>query len=256
MSASQPASRTASLPTYSLPANDLSYIIDNYHRLPDMMLFIHSQRFQWHNDDPYYDGVPMLRRLQTRYLQEKGYVNLRCSWILGCPAEIRPHTDSHREDVHAGEYFKTGFMQLFPDAEVPEEVGTSCCAQFGVTRWKIQQRPRSDYIRFRRWLAETDLPDELSGRIMEYSWHSKSAPEISWLVGADCLVIFGKPPVHCPKAEDCYCKVFGLCDLTCLNQWSCEGRYVLPPYSNLPEGWPFVGWNGQKQNPSQGLPQT
>lgn len=136
------------------------------------MLFIHSQRFQWHNDDPYYDGVPMLRRFQTNHLRNQGYVNIRCSWVLGCPSEIKPHTDTHRDNVHAGAYFKTGFMQLFPEAEVPQEVGVSCCAQFGVTRWNVQQRPRSDYIRFRKWLAETDLPDELSGRIMEYSWHS------------------------------------------------------------------------------------
>lgn len=136
------------------------------------MLFIHSQRYQWHNDDPYYDGVPMINRVQIPYLQQHGYANLRCPWILGCPVEIRPHTARHREDVHAGEYFKTGFMELFPDEDVPEEVGVSCCAQFGVTRWKILERPRSEYIRFRNWLAETELTDELSGRIMEYSWHS------------------------------------------------------------------------------------
>lgn len=63
-------------------------------------------------------------------------------------------------------------MELFPGVEVPDEVGVSCCAQFGVTRSKIHERPKSDYERFRKWLAETPLKDELSGRIMEYSWHS------------------------------------------------------------------------------------
>ena len=139
-----------------------------------MILFIHSQRYQWHNDDPYYDGVPMLRNFQVPYLQKQGYVNMRCAWSLGCPAEIRPYTDTHREDVHAGEYFKTGFMELFPGVGVPHEVGVSCCAQFGVTRSKVHERPKSDYERFRTWLSETPLKDELSGRIMEYSWHSMS----------------------------------------------------------------------------------
>lgn len=138
------------------------------------MLFIHSQRFQWHNDDPYYDGVPMLRNFRVPYLQEQGYVNLRCAWTLGCPGEIHPLRDAHREDVHAGEYFKNGFMELFPGTPVPESVGVSCCAQFGVTRAKVLERPKSDYERYRRWLSETDLSDDLSGRIMEYSWHSKS----------------------------------------------------------------------------------
>ncbi|XHF99427.1 hypothetical protein AWENTII_002929 [Aspergillus wentii] len=163
----------------------LTYIIDNYHKLPETMLFIHSQRFQWHNDDPYYDGVPMLSRFQVPYLQRQGYVNLRCTWALGCPVEIHPHSDTHRENVHAGEYFKTGFMELFPGADVPEEVGVSCCAQFGVTRDKVLERSKKDYEHFREWLSETSLPDDLSGRIMEYSWH----------------MIFGKEPVHCPKAE-------------------------------------------------------
>lgn len=170
----------AYLPTY-LPPTDLTdavqrlrYIIDNYDRLPEVILFIHSQRYQWHNDDPYYDGVPMLRNFQVPYLQKQGYVNIRCAWSLGCPAEIRPYTDTHREDVHAGEYFKTGFMELFPGVGVPHEVGVSCCAQFGVTRSKVHERPKSDYERFRTWLSETPLKDELSGRIMEYSWHSMS----------------------------------------------------------------------------------
>ncbi|KAL4914459.1 hypothetical protein BDW62DRAFT_143934 [Aspergillus aurantiobrunneus] len=214
----------------------LTYIIDNYENLPDSILFIHSQRYQWHNDDPYYDGVPMLRNFQLPYLEKQGYVNLRCVWVLGCPEEIHPFTDPHREQVHAGEYFKNGFMELFPGVEVPHAVGVSCCAQFGVTSWKIRERPKSDYVRFRKWLSETALPDDLSGRIMEYSWH----------------MIFGKDPVYCPSAEECYCKTFGLCDLTCPNVDACNDRYQLPRYSTLPKGWPYIGWLGQKQDPSKG----
>ncbi|KAJ5177281.1 uncharacterized protein N7482_003158 [Penicillium canariense] len=218
----------------------LTYIIDNYDSLPDIMLFIHSQRYQWHNDDPYYDGVPMLRNFQTAYLEAEGYVNLRCVWTLGCPVEIHPLSDIHREDVHAGEYFKNAFVELFPGTPVPEEVGVSCCAQFGVTRDTVLQRPKSDYEFYRKWLAETDLKDEMSGRIMEYSWH----------------MIFGKEPVHCPNAQECYCNVFGLCNLTCPHEDACDNRYVLPPYSLLPKGWPYLGWNGQTQDPSYGLPES
>ncbi|KAJ5907235.1 uncharacterized protein N7473_004151 [Penicillium subrubescens] len=218
----------------------LTYIIDNYENLPDIMLFIHSTRYQWHNDDPYYDGVPMLRNFQTSYLQKEGYVNLRCVWTLGCPVEIHPLSDIHREDVHAGEYFKHAFVQLFPDTPVPEEVGVSCCAQFGVTRDRVLMRPKSDYEFYRKWLTETELKDEMSGRIMEYSWH----------------MIFGKEPVHCPNAQECYCNVFGLCNLNCPGPNACDDRYVLPPYSPLPKGWPYLGWNGQPQDPTHGLPES
>ncbi|KAJ5786525.1 uncharacterized protein N7503_011737 [Penicillium pulvis] len=218
----------------------LTYIIDNYENLPDIMLFIHSLRYQWHNDDPYYDGVPMLRNFQVPYLQKMGYVNLRCVWTLGCPVEIHPLTDTHRDDVHAGEYFRTGFSELFPGEPIPNEVGVSCCAQFGVTRDTVLAKPKSDYERFRVWLSNTSLGDDLSGRIMEYSWH----------------MIFGKPPVHCPAAGDCYCNVFGLCNLNCPNDAVCDNRYVLPPFSSLPKGWPFLGWKGQEQDPTYGLPET
>lgn len=32
----------------------LTYIINNYSDLPDIVVFMHSQRYQWHNDDPLY----------------------------------------------------------------------------------------------------------------------------------------------------------------------------------------------------------
>lgn len=66
------------------------------------------------------------------------------------------------------------------------------------------------------------------------------------------VVLFGNGPIHCPTAASCYCNVFGLCDLTCETDAGCKNRYVLPRYSTLPDGWPYIGWDGQPQDPSQG----
>ena len=236
-------------------ANVYSYIIDNYDKLPDNVLFIHPNRYQWHNDDPDYDGLPMLRHLQLPFLEEQGYVNIRCAWSLGCPAEIKPLAEEgeHREAVHAGGDYKWAFQTLFPDKEVPKEVGVSCCAQFAATKEKIRERKKEEYVRYREWLMNTELADSISGRILEYSWHSKSCTS-SWVsvVRTHTLVpelmiavVFGKEPVHCPSTKECYCKVFGLCDLTCNSPGSCEGRYILPPFATLPGGWPIVGWKGE-----------
>ncbi|EAT82159.1 hypothetical protein HBH56_106600 [Parastagonospora nodorum] len=207
----------------------LTYIIDNYDSLADNVLFIHPNRYQWHNDDPDYDGLPMLRRFQLPYLEKQGYVNIRCAWSLGCPAEIKPFEEEgeHREAVHAGGDYKQAFEHLFPGTKVPETVGVSCCAQFAATREKIRERKKSEYVKYRQWIMDTDLKDSISGRVMEYSWH----------------MIFGKPPVHCPSEKECYCKTFGLCNLTCNGDRDCQGRYTLPPFSSLPDGWPYVGWN-------------
>lgn len=117
----------------------------------------------------------MLRRFQLPYLESQGYVNIRCAWSLGCPAEIKPFAEEgeHREAVHAGGDYKKSFQQLFPDKEVPQTVGVSCCAQFAATKEKIQERKKSEYEKYRDWVLETDLGDNISGRVLEYSWHSK-----------------------------------------------------------------------------------
>lgn len=158
------------------------YIINHYDNLPEIIIFHHADRYQWHNDDPLYDSQRVLSRLQLPYVIEQGYVSLRCVWTLGCPTEIRPfieddpvgsHEDTQPKDARTGVYFKEAFEELFPDFIVPEAVGLSCCAQFAVTGKKIRERPRQDYKRYREWLLTTQLRDDLGGRLVEYFWHSK-----------------------------------------------------------------------------------
>ncbi|KAL2213152.1 hypothetical protein CC79DRAFT_1391123 [Sarocladium strictum] len=218
----------------------LTYIIDRYDSLPGNIIFHHAERFQWHNDNPDYDALPLLQRFNFGYLKNEGYVNLRCVWILGCPVEIRPVLDEappkEGEPVHAKHIYRAAFEQLFPELAVPEQIGVTCCSQFALRRETIWQRPRSDYVRYRDWLLNSPLEDQLSGRVLEYSWH----------------MIFGKKAVHCPDAGDCYCKLYGLCDLECRND-KCEGQYILPPFATLPKGWPKIGWQ-KEDRPWDGQP--
>lgn len=154
------------------------YIIDRYENLPEFVIFLHSERWQWHNDDPDYDGYAVLRRLQFQHIKKEGYVSLRCAWDLGCPYEIRPYGDlstTEESKTHHRAY-KKAFEDLFPGKEIPKTVGSPCCAQFVVTGAKLRERPRSDYIKYREWLIGTKLEDEVSGRMFEYSWHSKIYP--------------------------------------------------------------------------------
>ncbi|KAL2164330.1 hypothetical protein VTH06DRAFT_3546 [Thermothelomyces fergusii] len=48
---------------------------------------------------------------------------------------------------------------------VPENKGREAMAYLS--------RPRDDYVRWRDWLLETPLADDLSGRVFEYLWHSE-----------------------------------------------------------------------------------
>ena len=156
-----------------------SYIIDRYDTLPANVIFHHAERFQWHNDNLDYDALPLLQKFRLEHLKEQGYVNLRCAWVLGCPVEIRPITDatpaSADEPVHAKHVYKGAFEELFPGVTVPEEIGVNCCSQFGVRRETIKRRSKAEYIKYREWLKESPLGDDLSGRVLEYSWHSKSS---------------------------------------------------------------------------------
>jgi hypothetical protein len=207
--------------------------------LPDILVFIHSLRYQWHNDDPLYDGVPLLQSLQTKHILDQGYANLRCVWTLGCPAELHPYEENTKPEAdQAGltqQYYATAFQALFPGEKVPDTVGVGCCAQFAVTRETIHRRPLADYTRYRDWLLSTDLEDSISGRVLEYSWHQ----------------IFGKPAVHCPNARDCYCLTYGLCNLTCDTERQCGERWHFPPSATMPQGWPEYGWKGEHRSPEE-----
>ena len=131
----------------------------------------------------------MLRHFQLPYLEKQGYVNIRCAWSLGCPAEIKPLAEEgeHREAVHAGGDYKKAFQVLFPGKEIPREVGVSCCAQFAATGEKIRERKKEEYVGYRKWLMESELEDSISGRILEYSWHSKFLKQHS----AYALALYG-----------------------------------------------------------------
>lgn len=117
--------------------------------------------------------------MQVDYVRSAGYVNLRCAWDVGCPAELeparylreRPDDPDHPTAVE----FPDIFLELFPGQELPERVGIPCCSQFGASREKIHERHIRDYARYRQWLVDTHLESEISGRIFEYIWHSKKS---------------------------------------------------------------------------------
>ncbi|PGH06235.1 hypothetical protein AJ80_08204 [Polytolypa hystricis UAMH7299] len=194
---------------YTVPLNKgresmvyLTYIIDHYDSLPDVIVFIHSQRYQWHNDDPLYDNVPIIRSLRLPFVTKTGYAPLRCTWVPGCPSELHPlnPTDEGRETRKLTERaYAAAFSELLPDIPVPEAVGAPCSSQIAVSRETVWRRPKSSYERMQKWLIETELSDKISGRVMEYTWH----------------IIMQMPTVYCPPAGQCYCMTFGLCDLKC-----------------------------------------
>ena len=158
----------------------LQYILDHYHKLPSIIVFLHAHRDNaWHIEfDATQDNVLNMRRLQLDHVRKSGYVNLRCNWGPGCPDEVQPHREQHDErwTEIAFEDAWTAMM----NTTVPDVIAVPCCSQFAVTREQVLARPYTDYLRYHDWLMQTHLDDETSGRIFEYMWH----------------VIFGQDPVQ------------------------------------------------------------
>ncbi|KAK5952430.1 hypothetical protein OHC33_006473 [Knufia fluminis] len=179
----------------------LTFLVDHYDHLPELMLFLHPHLegwpAAWHTDAEDYNNVISVNGLRLDYVREHGYVNMRCIHTPGCPDEIRPFRNSSDPDRAHEAAFKDAWMYLFQTdlSTVPETIGTPCCSQFAVSRDQVLKRPRSDYSRYRRWLLDTELESDVSGRVLEYMWH----------------VIFGKEPVWCPELLQCWCEQFGRC---------------------------------------------
>lgn len=161
----------------------LQYLVDHYDDLPTVVVFLHSHRdgvfAGWHIDTMDYSNVDSVRALRKEFVQEAGFVNLRCQLSPGCPTAIQPFRSPPMMENPGEAHYATAWKALFPNEPVPREVGAPCCSQFAVSREQILQRPHSDYQRMYDWVMNNDLPDEVTSNIMEYTWH----------------IIFGKEPV-------------------------------------------------------------
>ncbi|THY92534.1 hypothetical protein D6C92_05788 [Aureobasidium pullulans] len=177
----------------------LTYIIDNYDDLSDVSIFMHAHRYAWHNNDIMdLDSAQMVRNLNPNHVIRHGYVNLRCHWSPGCPAEVSGiHPGALVANAQRQEemIIAEAWSEIFPLDPIPPTLSQPCCAQFAISRERIQALPLSKYIYYRDWLLKTSLSDSLSGRVFEQIW----------------VVIFGGVAVDCPAMHLCYCEGYGYC---------------------------------------------
>lgn len=156
----------------------LSYIIENYHKLPSMMIFTHAHRTHKHGDFVYgavdYDNLISVKRLNLSYVEEVGFANLRCILKTGCPDAVRPRSQSQElhDGADAGQMaMHSAWSSFFPEMDVPKVVAAPCCAQFAVSRKQVLQRAREEYRKYLRWLYETPFEGRVPGTVFEYLWH-------------------------------------------------------------------------------------
>ncbi|KXT07749.1 hypothetical protein AC579_1056 [Pseudocercospora musae] len=155
----------------------LTYIVENYSKFPQTAVFVHAHRNgwpqAWHNDAKDYDAVNMIRALKLDYVQEQGFVNLRCRTDVGCPSEINLNRDPPnpiKQAEHAypeiyGAFFNLRVADV--KAQIPV-VATPCCAQFAVSREQVWKRSKEEYERWLDLILELEYDDETLGTVMEY----------------------------------------------------------------------------------------
>lgn len=122
-------------------------------------------------------------------MQNQGYVNLRCNPNPGCLTSQYEY-NGHVTPERWQDFFEGGGLSYSikgrkaPTGKYPTDgkVGQACCAQFAVSRDRVRERPREDYIKMRGWIekkAREGMSDAKSGRVFEFLWQ----------------VIFGMEPV-------------------------------------------------------------
>ena len=174
----------------------LTYIIDHYNGLPDIIIFMHAHRWTHHNNGILgHDAVEMIRRLSNDYVAKEGYVNLRCQWYPGCPEWLHPDDAQESLAKQEEEVLSQGWGELFPTSALPKALGQACCAQFALSKERIRSIPLGRYIYYRDWIMKTPLSNYVSGRIWEYTWQ----------------FLFTGQTISCPAEHNCYCDGFGVC---------------------------------------------
>ncbi|KAJ5421581.1 hypothetical protein N7491_010026 [Penicillium cf. griseofulvum] len=149
----------------------LTYIVDHYDKLPDVAVFMHSHQFAWHNDNLFAgNAADLLRRLNLNRVIREGYMNTRCGFGPGCPAWMHPGAVEEDESKQEEIMLARAWGELFPDQPIPSVLSQPCCAQFALSRDRIQSIPRARFVFYRDWLLSTDLSDYIAGRIWEYLW--------------------------------------------------------------------------------------
>ena len=174
----------------------LSYIIDHYDQLPDILIFMHAHRWTHHNNELLgFDAAQMIQRLSYGRVTREGYMNMNCHWDPGCPEWLHPTSSEESLKKQEEPLLAKCWSELFPFHPLPNFLAQPCCAQFALSRARVRAIPLSRFIFYRDWIMRTPLSDYISGRIWEYSWQ---------------FVFTGRTAV-CPAEHACYCDGFGVC---------------------------------------------
>ena len=142
----------------------LRHIIDYYDTLSEFTFFIHDEEYAWHHTGSIVDKY-------TEAVESNQYfynINDRCVW---------------NEPNMMDEYVRTLFAywygeyidKFIPFDKLPNKhdilYGYRGSAQFLVHKDLIRSLPKEFYVNLYDWILMTKIPNWISGRFLEWTWH-------------------------------------------------------------------------------------
>ena len=80
----------------------LTYVIDEYEKLPSVVVFHHWHLAAWHDEEDVGNASALFERFRADTVHHRGYMSLRSIWEPGCPAEMTSlQPQSNYVDVEA-----------------------------------------------------------------------------------------------------------------------------------------------------------
>jgi hypothetical protein len=153
---------------YNIPVNKgqeasvyLKYIVDNYETLADFTFFIHDDEYAWHHSGS------IVNQFDEAVMSNKLYYNINDNCIMG-------NIMTNKWYGEILEWYNTYIEKYIPMNTLPDKNWTQNyrgSAQFLVHKSLITKLPLEFYKKLYDWIITTNIPNEKTGRFLEWTWH-------------------------------------------------------------------------------------
>mmetsp|Transcript_65162 Transcript_65162/g.113840 ORF Transcript_65162/g.113840 Transcript_65162/m.113840 type:complete len:401 (-) Transcript_65162:7-1209(-) len=137
----------------------LTYIMDNYDRLPDVVFFVHGHRCSWHAKINMDSTIQEMTRCISHGAFNQSYVSLN-TWLATECYDLSTKDHKNQRVSHVQTYWSS-----LISTPLPRRFCMDCCAQFAVSRDAIRSHPQAFYKNL------LDAVDD-GKTSLEYFWRS------------------------------------------------------------------------------------
>jgi hypothetical protein len=146
----------------------LKYIVDYYDNLSDYTFFIHDEEYAWHHSGSIVD------KYKEAVLSNKKYYNINDRLIWNQKDMIKK-CEGDQTYNHFMSWYDKYIEEYIHISKIPNNndfiYGYRGAAQFLVHKDLIRKLPKQFYENIYHWIITTDLPNYISGRFLEWTWH-------------------------------------------------------------------------------------